>query len=315
MKTSDKNQIIETTWSHFFSDAQKQRGDSIVSVMMAVAITAVVAAGVSGGVSYVLQSQKLVQNTQAMNKFQESLRSTIATVVRDFAKNSCDNNSNKDAPDCSAINMTNPKIKAICVADAVNPADDSVAGPSNGGGSGVPGGGGGAPAIATTPYKSVFASKYLTMTDSGATLEYTNSVANLDSGAPQDLKDAAARCAQPEHKKSFTAGSITGEYFRLCLKVNRPSGTSATSKKDSFWANQTSGTMDTFVEVMFVPIELPTDKPLLCSAFSASNQNGIKVLYTVWWVKPEKMLNKSKTAKYSPTDYHRQNGIFYITKN
>ena len=100
------------------------------------------------------------------------------------------------------------------------------------------------------------------------------------------MGQAAARCSTPI--KGGALGS--GEYYRFCLNVNRSSN--STISFDSYW-NTAGSNSSSFIELMMIPVSLPSDKPISCATFQASKQNGLKVLYTVWRHNPIKASTSS----------------------
>ena len=265
--------------ARFYHDEQ---GESLVGVIMAVAISGIAAAGVSAAVGHVMQSQNELKSSQSMNKFQDSLRSSVSTVARTFATTGCGT---------VACNPTSsdPLFNSICTA---------LGGTSAGGTPGA----GNTPSLASS-YSSIFSSSNLSLSGLGASLSYTTSITpptspyiSSNDGA---MGQAAARCSTPI--KGGALGS--GEYYRFCLNVNRSSNSTISS--DSYW-NTVGSNSSSFIELMMIPVSLPSDKPISCATFQASKQNGLKVLYTVWRHKP------IKASASSPFDIKHEDGLFYV---
>lgn len=116
-----------------------------------------------------------------------------------------------------------------------------------------------------------------------------------------DHKDAARRCGAPVNKGKISGG----EYAYFCMKIHadQPYKTSKTVSNQSFWKLDNS-----FMEVMLIPVDLPSDKPIMCADFHDGGAHGIKVLYSIYFANKVDVRRKE-----SPYMGKRMNGVFYVT--
>lgn len=272
---------------HISRHREGERGESLPGILMAVAISAVAAAGVISSISNVFQANKSVQGSQSMNKFQDSIRGSVSNLIRYFAMAGCYQTA------CDPTYGDDTRYQSICT---------SMGGANANGNN--------PPKTAAQKYDAVFTSSNLPLPVLNASLSFVTGVvlpsSPFISAEDKSMGQAAARCDTP-----VMAGTVgAGEYYRFCLKTNTSAGTQLS--KDSFWYSNTGNvrvgsTRNEFIEIMAIPVSLPSDTPIKCQDFTKSKQNGFKVLYTQY------RYRKVDPNKDSSSDVRQQSGVFYVS--